>query len=283
MRISTRLLLLSFELLTVVAVIYMAVEVQNGMEFATTRQISNEKEYFTDVELGDLSDLSGQTLVGTEVKNLIKKYLDPYSIRIVDGDTDKVYADKQSAVGAVESTALYSCLLMEKGVNGEYQVTTRADRAIRISFTRETEEPVTETLDYTGLAGAIGWTGSMPTQDFLDTAGDTIVALKNQNALLAQHNTFQVSSGTVLPQTRNALDFVPTDLIVKSSSGSTGYLNLNGTTDAAVPATSDKKELELFAGVSVVLEYEDDTLVKCTIINEGQEALSYKSLQIYEN
>lgn len=283
MRISTRLLLLSFELLTVVAVIYMAVEVQNGMEFATTRQISNEKEYFTDVELGDLSDLSGQTLVGTEVKNLIKKYLDPYSIRIVDGDTDKVYADKQSAVGAVESTALYSCLLMEKGVNGEYQVTTRADRAIRISFTRETEEPVMETLDYTGLAGAIGWTGSMPTQDFLDTAGDTIVALKNQNALLAQHNTFQVSSGTVLPQTRNALDFVPTDLIVKSSSGSTGYLNLNGTTDAAAPAPGDKKELELFTGVSVVLEYEDDTLVKCTIINEGQEALSYKSLQIYEN
>lgn len=274
MRKVFKMIEMGFGLILVVMIVGYGIVTLKSYLSAQRSYTERQEKLLEGEEMNKLSDLNGQTFVGTEVISLARKYGDQYSISI-DGTAVAVSEIKDE----VNTAGLYECTLLElDSETGTMVPTVKASHAKGIDFCLVEVPTQPNAPDYSPLIQIVGGasTSNGMTQEQIDSLAEYCKKLQEQNALLDQNNTFKHESGTVYNGSKEATEFVPTDVILWREDGQAYYVSLNGTivTGSGTIATN-------FDGITIKLEFDaNNVITKCTIVNESSEPINYRVFRV---
>ena len=259
--------------------------------------VEDQQRYISEISTNTLFNMNGQSLVGTEVKNLIKQHGDGYIIRLIDGESAEIYKPSD-ALSEIESTWLYKCTLMRQ-TGDEWEEPEDASRATTLAFSVQsrgnsagtTEE---ETIDWSSLdALGITETGT----EAIEKVAAIIAQLQQENSLLAQNKTYELEQGIVTPgvlQTVTIQD--PSDVLLWRGDGVSSatvgegsfYWALGDGTNLTIPTGENSVEKsQIWDNITITVERvrssNDDDHWTLTIRNNSENSVNYRVFRITEN
>lgn len=283
MKSITKMVLMGVSLLMSAALVALAAYQFTMMADAEKTVIDARQEYVVEYASATIGDWNGQSITGTEVINLIRKFFDSYSITITEmnGTVDTIL-QKESALNWVQSAALYRCELQAiDSVTGNYSVTQDVGIASRINFTKISSGGTSTPLDYSGLINIINPNGvnagGTLNQEMINALCDYVNALKEQNTQLAQQPVFKQDTGTVNVGGSVTMAFVPTDLILWNETvpSQNDYVSLSGVSfpvNGIVTTKLDDVTVKLVMDANGVI-------TSCTIENGSTTPVYFKSFR----
>lgn len=291
MRSVTKFILLVVSVLFTSYVISWAVFTYSNVREGEMQANKLVSERNREESIGELYDLNGSQVAGAKVVSLIKKYMDPYDVWIKVNDTDsQSYTSVSDAVAKIDTTAVYTCKLQSYDPQArKYSDTNDVSMAVRLYFeltvTRKQTKP---SVDYSSLLDILNKhnaDASSLTQDDVDTLANYITLLRKQNSLLEQ-NSFSSAQGIlprgtvwIIPELQasianEAVDFIPTDLIVWDDAGNGKYCSFVGIAESISSIDTG------ISGVTVSIVRVNSEIQSIKIINNSDKNLNVKMFRV---